>query len=220
MDMKAFGLGATCGILASVLVFLLVGRDQDEAVKGPSAQESATTAGVQEESAANPGEGRGSEVDLRKSARSADAAASDSDELDQAEEEGNDPLPWPPSRAARAQEAKDAGWSHYMEQTLTRYLATHPKAAQFDFRSVDCRTTFCEVQAVGVDESAAPVWTQVTYDVRQQPWSEFDMYGTDEIRSRMAGHCTERPFTASGLSGDMSVLAAAARPWACGRRSP
>lgn len=70
-----------------------------------------------------------------------------------------------------------------MEQTLSRHLITHPKAAQFDFRSVDCRTTFCEIQAVGVDESTSPVWTQVTYDVRQQPWSEFDMFGTDQFRS-------------------------------------
>jgi hypothetical protein len=70
-----------------------------------------------------------------------------------------------------------------MEQTLSQYLATHPKATQFDFRSVDCRTTFCEIQAVGVDDNASPAWSQVTYDVNQQPWSEFDMHGTDAIRA-------------------------------------
>ena len=71
-----------------------------------------------------------------------------------------------------------------MEQTLSRYLATHPKAAQFDFRSIDCRTTFCEIQATGVDESTRPVWSQVTYDVQQQAWSEFDMTGSEDFRAQ------------------------------------
>jgi hypothetical protein len=82
---------------------------------------------------------------------------------------------WPPSRDDRMKEAKDPDWSLYMEQTLSRYLASHPQASHFDFRSVDCRATFCEIQAIAVEPSAEPLWPQILYDVQHQSWSEFDM---------------------------------------------
>jgi hypothetical protein len=51
-------------------------------------------------------------------------------------------------------EPDEIGWSEYMEQTLTQYLAAHPHAARFDLASIDCRTSFCEIQVLGYDESA------------------------------------------------------------------
>jgi hypothetical protein len=218
MDLKAFGLGAMCGIAASALVFLVVVDDRDERMTAGSSQETAIAAGVREEEARNRREGRKAEehkagADPRMSARSdepqlAEAApartiqgepehaphrsaatqGSSGDAVQSADSDEtvaeSDSSSWPPPRAARAKEAKDAGWSHYMEQTLSRYLATHPKAAQFDFRNIDCRSTFCEIQATGVDESTKPVWSQVTYDLQQQPWSEFDMAMSEEYRTQ------------------------------------
>lgn len=82
------------------------------------------------------------------------------------------------ARDARAKEPIDQSWAHYMEQTLSQYLASHPKASQFDITSVNCRSSFCEVVAVGFDESTWPVWQQVMHDVKQQPWSEFGQIGS------------------------------------------
>jgi hypothetical protein len=36
----------------------------------------------------------------------------------------------------------------------------------------------CQLEVVGYDSSTEPVWRQVMYDIRHQPWSEFAHYGT------------------------------------------
>ncbi len=92
----------------------------------------------------------------------------------------NDPvLPWPENQRAKlALEAKDDSWAYYMEQTLLQFLAAHPSIDQFDISSVECRTTKCQIEVFGFDESTVPVWYQVMYDIRQQPWSEFGQTGT------------------------------------------
>jgi hypothetical protein len=82
------------------------------------------------------------------------------------------------SRAQREQEPKDLAWSHNMEQALRQYLADHPKISQFDITRTDCRTTHCTLIAVGFDESTEPVWGQIVFDLKRQPWTDFYAYGT------------------------------------------
>jgi hypothetical protein len=82
------------------------------------------------------------------------------------------------ARAVRMKEDKDVAWSPYMEQTLRQFLAGHRLIHQFDIRGIDCRTTFCNIVAVGFDDSTGPVWTQVVHDMQRQPWSEFGQVGS------------------------------------------
>ena len=86
---------------------------------------------------------------------------------------------WPENLRERlAVEPKDESWAYYMEQALLHYLGSHSSAAQFDISSIECRSTTCQIEVIGYDESTGPVWQQVMYDIRQQPWSEFGQYGT------------------------------------------
>jgi hypothetical protein len=91
----------------------------------------------------------------------------------------DDTAPWPTNQWKKLElESKDESWAYYMEQTLRQFLSSHPLAAQFDISRVECRMTICQVQVVGYDSSTGPVWQQVMYDIRQQPWSDFGQYGT------------------------------------------
>ncbi len=88
-------------------------------------------------------------------------------------------VPWPVNlKEQLGAEPKDVSWAYYMEQTLLQYLSSHSSIAQFDISLIDCRTTQCLIEVIGYDESTVPVWQQVMYDIRQQPWSEFGQYGT------------------------------------------
>ena len=75
-------------------------------------------------------------------------------------------------------EPKDDGWAYYMEQAILQFLTNHPAIAQFDISYIDCRTTECTIQVIGYDESTSPTWQRIIYDLRQQPWSEFDVWGS------------------------------------------
>ena len=75
-------------------------------------------------------------------------------------------------------EPKDGSWDYYMEQTLRQFLGSHPSAAQSDISRLECRGTIFQIQVAGYDASTGPVWQQLMDDIRQQPWSEFDHYGT------------------------------------------
>jgi hypothetical protein len=87
--------------------------------------------------------------------------------------------PWPENLHATLElEPKDDSWAYYMEQTLLQFLGRHPSMAQFDIQSIECRTTKCLIEVTGYDESTVPVWQQVMYDIRQQPWSEFVQAGS------------------------------------------
>ena len=81
-------------------------------------------------------------------------------------------------RAKLELEQKDSSWAYYMEQTLLQFLSGHPSIDQFDVSRIECRTSKCQIEVIGFSESTAPVWQQVMYDIGQQPWSEFDHYGT------------------------------------------
>lgn len=86
---------------------------------------------------------------------------------------------WPANlREDLEAEQKDDGWAYYMEQTLLQYLGSHSSIAQFDISRIECRTTKCQIEVIGYDESTVPVWQQVMYDIRHQPWSEFGQYGS------------------------------------------
>ena len=86
---------------------------------------------------------------------------------------------WPSSLIADLEaEPKDDSWAYYMEQTMLQYLSSHSSIPKFDISRIECRTTKCQIEVIGYDESTVPVWTQVMYDIRQQPWSEFGEYGS------------------------------------------
>ena len=75
-------------------------------------------------------------------------------------------------------EAVDDSWSYFMTQTLQLFISGHSEANKFSIFHIECRTTMCEVQALGFDESTSPDWSRILYDMSLEPWYEFTGSGT------------------------------------------
>ena len=73
---------------------------------------------------------------------------------------------------------EDDSWSYFMEQALAEFIGGHPNADKFVIFNIECRTTLCEIQAVGYDGSTSPDWSRILYDLRSQPWQDFEQVGS------------------------------------------
>jgi hypothetical protein len=74
----------------------------------------------------------------------------------------------------------DESWSYFMEQTLQMFISNHAEASKFSIFHIECRTSMCEVQVIGFDESTASDWSRILYDMSLQPWYEFGQVGTTQ----------------------------------------
>ena len=68
----------------------------------------------------------------------------------------------------RNAEPKDPTWSYATEQQLRQFISMQPAAERFQVTSADCRTTFCEVRAIGADLEAIETFQKVMGDFREQ----------------------------------------------------
>jgi hypothetical protein len=172
MDSRSFIVGVACGALVAVAAgWLLAGSDDKEvaAKAGPESIAASVSNLTSDESTAPNANKAKTTVD--------DPSAPETPTTNENTVESS--LPWPANQWQRLDlEPKDNSWAYYMEQTLLQFLGGHPSTAQFDISRIECRTTTCQLEVVGYDEGTVPVWQQVMYDIRQQPWSEFGQYGT------------------------------------------
>ncbi len=74
-------------------------------------------------------------------------------------------------------ESADVSWSEYMEAQFMDYFNSKPALANFNILLVECRTTSCEVQAMGYGETANLTWLNETADITRQPWFDFNEGG-------------------------------------------
>lgn len=74
-------------------------------------------------------------------------------------------------------EPKNVSWAYDMEFAINQFLLNHPAAANFEIPYAECRTTHCQINAIGVDDSAGPTWEQIAFDMTRQPWYEFAQRG-------------------------------------------
>lgn len=81
-------------------------------------------------------------------------------------------------------EARDNDWSYYIEQQLRNFFGAATVNVGIDTIHVECRSTLCEIQAIGYNEIAASQWQQIFQQMRDQAWaSEFsgsNLYSTDQ----------------------------------------
>jgi hypothetical protein len=171
MDSRSFTAGVACGVLVAVATGWLLGDSDDKQVVVEARPESVSpnASNLKPDESTAPYASKASAVD--------DASVPAT--LTTKENGDENALPWPANQWQKLElEPKDNSWAYYMEQTLLQFLGSHPSTAQFDISRIECRTTRCQLEVVGYDESTEPVWQQVMYDIRQQPWSEFDQSGT------------------------------------------
>lgn len=69
---------------------------------------------------------------------------------------------------------REDSWAPYMEGLLAAYFAQKPELAQFYFSLIDCRTSVCEIHALGYGLGALTQWNTATVDIVSQPWFEFN----------------------------------------------
>jgi hypothetical protein len=75
-------------------------------------------------------------------------------------------------------EPREPSWSAYMEAQLVTYLSSKPElSSQFSIPLIQCRSSMCELQAIGYGPSAYPNWVAATSDMHDQPWFEFSGVG-------------------------------------------
>jgi len=69
---------------------------------------------------------------------------------------------------------REDSWAPYMEGLLAAYFAQKPALALFYFSLIDCRTSICEIHALGYGPDALTQWNSATADMVSQPWFEFN----------------------------------------------
>ena len=171
MDSRSFAIGLVCGVVAGALAVWLIGSSRHQGIPGVKQEAEATN--TPDMAAIAPPVKREPQ-DLPNGNDPEDS------EPRRTAETNSDPVaPWPENQRAKLRsEPKDESWAYYMEQTLLQFLSAHPSIDQYDISSIECRTTMCQIEVFGFDESTYPVWQQVMYDINQQPSSEFGQYGT------------------------------------------
>ena len=177
MDIKAFVLGAASGALAFATVsWILKTNNENELTEEPNLEDKQTIV-------PNAGSVDSITDPLLDAASTNESGGANAEPERTLVPTYDRSIAYPDSGSAEdvhpvfESEKKDNSWSYYMEQAMLQFLADHPAIAQFEISSIDCRTTRCQVQVIGFDESTAPVWHQVMYDMYQQPWSEFGQHG-------------------------------------------
>jgi hypothetical protein len=68
---------------------------------------------------------------------------------------------------------REESWATFMEGQLKAYFGQKPELAQFNFSLIDCRTSICEVHALGYGPNALTSWTTGTADLVAQTWHDF-----------------------------------------------
>ncbi len=68
---------------------------------------------------------------------------------------------------------REESWATYMEGQLAAYFAQKPELAQFNFSLIDCRTSTCEIHALGYGPDALTLWNIGTSDIVTQTWHDF-----------------------------------------------
>lgn len=88
--------------------------------------------------------------------------------------------------AARRAEPKDVSWAYETEQLLAQYIAAAPEMKGIAITSVECKTTFCEIKAIGTQDRQESFYG-VMHEVREQAWSTFGEGGVGRSRQRDDG---------------------------------
>jgi hypothetical protein len=75
-------------------------------------------------------------------------------------------------------ELREASWSTYMEMQLAAYFGSKTQMLQqFNIQLIQCRSSMCELQAVGYGPDTYLNWVAATNDMYDQPWFEFSGVG-------------------------------------------
>jgi len=94
-------------------------------------------------------------------------------------------------RAARDAEPRDSSWAEPMEQLLRQYLTAQVGKQPIDRLDIDCRTTFCRIEANGRTSAASIALRTAVQAAAAEPWANLRTgesgstgYGDDTWKQR------------------------------------
>lgn len=79
---------------------------------------------------------------------------------------------------------REESWATYMEGQLSAYFGQKPELAQFNFSLLECRTSICEIHALGYGPDALTQWNLATADLVTQPWHDFKRMSMDRYNAQ------------------------------------
>jgi len=192
MESKSFVLGVACGaFLTSGVVWLL--EDSDEATPESASAAMSTSAETLHDVPVAEIENNTSPASVSPQYTDSTVAERDisnpRDSVVELSIQSENPQPTPVTAeqnllikwAELQSEPKDNSWGYFMDETITQFLGSYPTINEFDISYVECRTTLCQIQVTGYDESTGPTWNRIMFDLRQQPWAEFGEAGTSHF---------------------------------------
>jgi hypothetical protein len=69
-------------------------------------------------------------------------------------------------------EPKDPGWAYSMEQLIRQHIEANVPKGEYTQLRIDCRTTFCELEAEGTSKDGREHLMNVGQEIPNQPWSD------------------------------------------------
>lgn len=79
-----------------------------------------------------------------------------------------------PLQARYEAEEREDSWATYMEAQFAAYFASKPGLVQFNISLIDCRSSICEIHAIGYGPDARANWIAATSDIGDQTWHQFN----------------------------------------------
>lgn len=74
-------------------------------------------------------------------------------------------------RATRDAQDRDASWADPMEYQLRQYVTAQLAKHPVDHLDIDCRTTFCRLQASGRTDESETAFRKAAEDASKEPWA-------------------------------------------------
>jgi hypothetical protein len=78
-------------------------------------------------------------------------------------------------------EERDDSWAAHTEERLLAYFDQSQALSQFYVSLVDCRTSICEIHALGYGPDDRAVWHTAAHDIIDQPWHDLHRFFTHTV---------------------------------------
>lgn len=92
-------------------------------------------------------------------------------------------------RAIRDAQERDASWADSMEYRLREYMTAQLSKHPIDHLDIDCRKTFCRLQASGRTNESEAAFRNAAEDASKQSWANLWYRATPKTASGMAASC-------------------------------
>ena len=74
-------------------------------------------------------------------------------------------------------EGRDVEWAEAIEPRIENAVSNRPEADKFELLGIECGTSICEIQVIGIDYESLASWDRVESHIKNQTWNDFNQMG-------------------------------------------